>query len=251
MATQSSAFHGSVTDLQATQHEPFGRVGYLDARWSSRTADKRALHTLPDRLFDQSADGRIQRLGPIELHGQPWFSEDSLCESELQPIPDSRRELQVTMGAADHGNTNTTNSLSGVFGRLGPIINFSRVTDGLANTLFMGEILPDCHDHDAGWWHYNGMGNAHASTSAPLNLMCSCPTLATATATTAPQCFPGGTDCRPASNWNYTWGFKSGHKGGVHFVMGDGAVRFINQNINYQTYQNLGSRADGKSVSDF
>ena len=154
-------------------------------------------------------------------------------------------------GAADHGNTTSTSSLSGVFGRLGPNIKFASVSDGLTNTFFVGEIVSDCHDHDAGWWNYNGMGNAHASTSAPLNLMCSCPTLATANATTAPQCFPGGTDCRPASNWNYAWGFKSTHKGGVHFVMGDGAVRFVNQNVDYQTYQYLGGRADGKTISQF
>jgi prepilin-type N-terminal cleavage/methylation domain-containing protein len=158
---------------------------------------------------------------------------------------------QNPKGSADHGNTITIDNLSGVFGRLGPVIKFAYVTDGLANTFMVGEILPDCHDHDAGWWHYNGMGNAHASTSAPLNIMCSCPTMNKATAQSAPQCFPGGTDCRPASNWNYAWGFKSNHRGGAHFVMVDGAVRFINQNIDYQTYQNLGARADGNTLGSF
>ncbi len=154
-------------------------------------------------------------------------------------------------GSADHGNTNRVDTLSGAFGRLGPNIKFASFSDGLTSTFLVGEILSDCHDHDAGWWHYNGMGNAHASTSSPLNIMCSCPALASATAASAPQCFPGGTDCRPASNWNYAWGFKSAHKGGAHFVMGDGAVRFINQNVDYQTYQNLGTRADGKTLGDF
>ena len=154
-------------------------------------------------------------------------------------------------GAADHGNTTSSSNLSGAFGRLGPNIKFANIPDGLSTTFFVGEILPACHDHDAGWWHYNGMGNAHASTSAPLNLMCSCPSLSSATAASAPQCFPGGTDCRPASNWNYAWGFKSGHKGGAHFLMGDGTVRFVSQNIDYKTYQNLGGREDGKTLGNF
>ena len=158
---------------------------------------------------------------------------------------------ETTQGNSGHGNTNNRSNISGVFGRLGPTIKFAHITDGLANTFFVGEILSDCHDHTAGWWHFNGMGNAHASTSAPLNIMCSCPSLNGATAATAPQCFPGGTDCRAQSNWNYSWGFKSKHQGGAHFLMGDGTVRFINQNLDYQTYQRLGGRTDGRVVGEF
>jgi len=45
-------------------------------------------------------------------------------------------------------------------------------------------------------------------------------------------------------------GFGSRHPGGAHFVMCDGSVRFIDQNIDsasspYGTYQRLGHRADG------
>lgn len=154
-------------------------------------------------------------------------------------------------GSADHGNTNSRSTASGAFTRLGPNINFAHFTDGLAPTFLVGEILSDCHDHNEGWWAFNGMGNAHASTAAPLNIMCTCPSQSGATAATAPQCFPAGTDCRAQSNWNYSWGFKSSHKGGAHFLMGDGTVRFINQTLDYQTYQRLGGRADGKTVGDF
>ena len=46
-------------------------------------------------------------------------------------------------------------------------------------------------------------------------------------------------------------GFKSRHNSGAHFLLGDGVVKFINQNIDYQTYQRLGDRRDGKVVGEF
>jgi len=61
-------------------------------------------------------------------------------------------------------------------------------------------------------------------------------------------------------------GFSSNHVGGAHFVMGDGAVRFISENIDYvksavsvanyfqdanTTYQKLALRDDGKPLGEF
>jgi prepilin-type N-terminal cleavage/methylation domain-containing protein/prepilin-type processing-associated H-X9-DG protein len=45
--------------------------------------------------------------------------------------------------------------------------------------------------------------------------------------------------------------FASQHVGGVQFVFADGSVRFISENINMQTYRNLGDKADGNVVGDF
>ncbi len=163
-------------------------------------------------------------------------------------------------GTAGHGNSNSKTDMSGTFGRFGFSIGFQHITDGLSNTFFVGEILPSCHDHNGGAWHYNGMGNAHASTSVPLNNMCSCRSGQVVKAAIAPaQCTSGGTDCRDfntsggrqANNWNFSWGFRSVHKGGAHFLMGDGTTRFINQNISYTTYTRLGSRAEGTQPGEF
>lgn len=41
------------------------------------------------------------------------------------------------------------------------------------------------------------------------------------------------------------------HVGGCHVLMADGAVRFISQNINASTWQNLGGKGDGNVVGDF
>lgn len=41
------------------------------------------------------------------------------------------------------------------------------------------------------------------------------------------------------------------HAGGGHFLMGDGSVRFISQNIDPLTFRNLAHRADGNMLKDF
>ncbi|MES2790698.1 MAG: DUF1559 domain-containing protein [Planctomycetota bacterium] len=43
---------------------------------------------------------------------------------------------------------------------------------------------------------------------------------------------------------------SSDHVGGVHVLMCDGAVRFISDNINLTTWQNLGNRADGNVLGE-
>ncbi|QDU59313.1 Type II secretion system protein G precursor [Planctomycetes bacterium Pan216] len=39
--------------------------------------------------------------------------------------------------------------------------------------------------------------------------------------------------------------FSSKHPGGVHFLMGDGSVFFLNENVDYSTFRWLGERNDG------
>ena len=46
-------------------------------------------------------------------------------------------------------------------------------------------------------------------------------------------------------------GFSSDHTGGVQFVLGDGSVRFLSENIDLVTYALLGTVADGNVTGDF
>lgn len=46
-------------------------------------------------------------------------------------------------------------------------------------------------------------------------------------------------------------GARSVHAGGVHVLMGDGTVRFVNQTISYAMWQNLGARNDGTPIGEF
>lgn len=138
-------------------------------------------------------------------------------------------------GAADHGNDVGGTQISGMFGRINPGFRIAEVSDGTSNTIFVGEIIPQCNDHTGGWWLYNAMGNAHASTSVPLNTMTTC----------AGEKNPEYPACTAQNNWNLSWGFRSRHVGGAQFVFGDGAVRFVSQNTDYATYQAMGGRRDG------
>lgn len=149
-------------------------------------------------------------------------------------------------GTATHGNTQDSYDISGMFGRVGGSINIASVTDGTSNTIQVGEILPECNDHRSGWWNYNGMGNAHAGTQVPLNTMTTCPK-----ATAAERAQYGGGNCTNPNNWNLSWGFRSKHIGGAHFLFADGSVKFLSQSINYETYQRLGGRKDDKTVGEY
>jgi prepilin-type N-terminal cleavage/methylation domain-containing protein len=46
-------------------------------------------------------------------------------------------------------------------------------------------------------------------------------------------------------------GFSSPHTGGAHFLIGDGAVRFISGNINPGVFTGLGNRAGGELPAEF
>jgi len=139
----------------------------------------------------------------------------------------------------DHGNTITTNELRGVINRLGAKVSFASVTDGLSNTIFVGESIPLMHDHlQAGyWWDYN-QGASHCTTIIPIN----------GPPTGGNGSCGSGAAIQRWDNWNMSWGFRSYHTNGANFLFGDGSVKFVSQNIDMRTYQLLGCRNDGQSV---
>ena len=142
-------------------------------------------------------------------------------------------------GAQNQGSPDGSQN-SGIFSTQGFTIAFKDVSDGLSNTIFMGEVRPECSDHisDTGGW--SSVNSLWMHTGAPINF---------------DTCIGGAnyqkTPCNNRNQWNTAMGFKSRHVGGAHFLMGDGAVRFLSENIDYMTYQKLGCRADGRVVGEF
>jgi len=126
------------------------------------------------------------------------------------------------------GNYGTTpyRTSAGMFGR-GPWgYKLREVTDGQSNTLMVGETLPEQCIYIA----------AHApnftvsGTTIPLN-------------TYETVLEAGGT--------HYTaCGYKSLHVSGAQFAYGDGSVHFLQDTIDYQVYNALGSRAGGEVISE-
>jgi prepilin-type N-terminal cleavage/methylation domain-containing protein/prepilin-type processing-associated H-X9-DG protein len=133
----------------------------------------------------------------------------------------------------------------------GPFIRIADVTDGLTNTIMLGEGLVgqmefQRYGNPWGWAGYNTV--SQGQTIQPINWRISendggrtgwvdCNTNCTALGVNPANCL---------WNWHVTWGFKSNHSGGANFCFGDGSVRFIQQNIDMRTYQYLGARNDGQ-----
>jgi prepilin-type N-terminal cleavage/methylation domain-containing protein len=70
-----------------------------------------------------------------------------------------------------HGNSMDANDIRGMFNRLGVVMTFANVPDGLSNTIMLGECTIGQNDQlrfNYGWYGYNG-GNNIASTTIPIN----------------------------------------------------------------------------------
>lgn len=155
---------------------------------------------------------------------------------------------RATIGQYARSDTPHPNGISGVIPRSSWAANIRDITDGTTNVICMGEVRGICSDALGYWPPGTGGGWADSeslwfATTPPINFP-NCPGEMGNPST-------GGTGCRSPINWNTGMGFKSQHTGGAQFLMCDGAVRFIAENINHDTYQMLGDRWDGNPVSNF
>jgi prepilin-type N-terminal cleavage/methylation domain-containing protein/prepilin-type processing-associated H-X9-DG protein len=127
--------------------------------------------------------------------------------------------------------------ISGVFSHTAWGASISEITDGTSCTIAIGEIRPKCSMHARDGWM--GVNSLWFTTTTPINYP-SCPDE------------PGYDAATVASGilaeCSIEQGFKSTHPGGCSVVFCDGSVSFLNQNINYLTYQMLGDRRDGRIV---
>jgi len=189
-----------------------------------------------DFEFDQPHTSYVGSLGPQCAPGGCGYDPYAqFCDARNNGLGDWGYPV-----SPDHGNSTSSSDIRGMFNRLGAKINMASVTDGLSNTIMIGESLPKEHDHlRSTWWDFNG-GVAHCTTIIPINQR-------------TDYMDPGGNRCanpqQNYANWSVSWGFKSRHTGGTNFVFGDGSVHFINQGIDQRTYQLLGCRNDGMPAS--
>ncbi len=144
-------------------------------------------------------------------------------------------------GDVDAPCTYLKDKTSGVFARTDWAASIQQITDGTSKTIAMGEVLPNCNFEliRFGWWDSQIW---YVGTSVEINFN-SC-------RQTVPG-YPAHQDCGTFFNWNTSAGFKSRHPGGANFVMADGSVHFISQDIDYHNYQRLGDRRDGEINDPF
>ncbi|MCH9652723.1 MAG: DUF1559 domain-containing protein [Planctomycetes bacterium] len=108
-------------------------------------------------------------------------------------------------------------------------VKFRDITDGTSNTLLVGEITGSRSPSGLNGNSYTGYDVF--DTSNGINSIDTVP--------------GGGTFAfRPQ-------GFSSYHVGGCHFVLCDGAVRFISENIDQGTLSGISTRAGGEVVGEF
>jgi hypothetical protein len=137
------------------------------------------------------------------------------------------------------------NGDKGIFTRL-RCTGFRDVTDGLSNTICIGE-----RSSDVGTQTTRNAGLIYAS-----------PDMDQSPDSGVRSVFGNGGVAINANNANNTQGFSSLHTGGAHFLLLDGAVRFINENlsqtpgvlatdVNSGIFQRLLMPADGQVVAEF
>lgn len=56
---------------------------------------------------------------------------------------------------------------------------------------------------------------------------------------------------RTPNTTNHIVHFSSAHEGGLHFILADGSVHFVSENIDYNTFRRLGQIQDGEVVGSF
>lgn len=108
-------------------------------------------------------------------------------------------------------------------------VTFRDFTDGLSNSIIIGERGTEGAKSGTIW-----IGNYSDAAYYTQN------------AITSPTSAYYGIN-GAAGSWNFT----SSHTGGAHFVLGDGSVRFISENVHLETYGNLGYISDGNVLGEF
>lgn len=196
-----------------------------------------------------------------------WMRCPSSAESAGYPaetINPSDENLQSTM-------VNGTNYAACFDGRIVPLSEESNgsfvlnkvlqskdIRDGVSHTLFVGE--KSYYENNLGW--ISGTSSSMATTGFAINLI-----------------HDDDRSARNKSFMNFLYpkdgspepsqkvqairdqitfpqsqvmpGFSSEHRGGSQFLVGDGSVRFISENVETALYSNLGNREDGELMSEF
>ncbi|MCB9953315.1 MAG: DUF1559 domain-containing protein [Planctomycetaceae bacterium] len=192
-----------------------------------------------DDRWDQTTNLPHCRFSPMPIY---------LCPSGTQVVADDNAANYTThyygvagptginpaTGAAYSENTSGSHggfSREGLF-TFGEVRRMRDITDGTSTTLAVGEIS---------WTKRNGNNTRYRSWTRGGQLN---------------SHLAGAKNVAQQINADYTalfndMSFGSNHVGGAQFLMGDGAVRFLSENIDYNLLLSLASIGGGEVVSEF
>ena len=154
-------------------------------------------------------------------------------------------------GSTWRGEGHNPNGISGPFSRVFWAARFAEVADGLSNTFGAGEYLPN-RGLTPEWGPWCRWWSACGVTGQP----CNSPLGAISGPLVAPHSSidPDQTDlghqCSVRHDQNiYAAGFRSKHTGdGCNMMLLDGSIHFFFHNVDYELWQRLGDRRDGRAV---
>ena len=162
----------------------------------------------------------------------------------------------LSAGSQDMKTVATGENLNGMFYAISNV-RIRDVTDGTSMTVMGGELVlvPDdassligtcfagAYDYRGGYYNALSAGVLFVTLNPPNTSVADQIWNACGSTTRAP--------CSGCANSSALVHSRSYHEGGAHILLGDGAVRFISENIDRTTFQRLGSRADGNPVGEF
>ncbi|MBR9801338.1 DUF1559 domain-containing protein [bacterium] len=126
-------------------------------------------------------------------------------------------------------------------------VRFRDVTDGLSNTVIVGEVaygLNGTVNSSGTDVDYEGSVWAGVSRNASQSNVANVQTLRGHNSS-------GSTETLYRINGTSVYAFGSHHDGGAQFLMGDGAVRFLSENLDETIINDLAARADGDVLGEF
>lgn len=170
----------------------------------------------------------------------------TLSAGSCRPSNTGTTPMGVSLGIAEVGEQYCGNVIGDGMFSLGAgnrpgsgvmlCLNLKSLSDGASNTLMGGEKTnnpssktPNPCNFGTDGTNYSGWLSQWGSVSSVahgINLPC-------------------------RASWQRGIQWASRHVGGAHFLMADGAVRFITQNIDLRTLRALSTRAGGETVGDF
>ncbi len=200
-----------------------GQLGSLNSNADAASKTVLSVYMCPSDILPETDDdgwGKANYNACIGSFTTNWNSGDQLKGDQMN-------------GAFTHANDNDFHELKW--------IKFRDITDGQSNTILVGEVTESQNrsstnnghgtfpvwaggNNDASWnngVHHDGNAVAFAHSNFFIN--------------------------RRTGNESDV-SFGSQHTGGAQFVFGDGAVKFLSENIDGVLYERLGARNDGQPV---
>jgi prepilin-type processing-associated H-X9-DG protein len=158
----------------------------------------------------------------------------NLCDATMHYEPDFRPVDPATGKKVD----DSAKKRCGIFGRVNVGTKFAEVTDGLSNTIMVGELqrITDITPGSKDGWSVGGPATLF-TTGAMVSRSGS--TLTFVDSPTSGKLMNNGFFGSPGSE----------HANGANYGMGDGSVRFISSSIDPNVFALLGSMADGADLS--